>query len=289
MKQEFTDLASSVAAKSGPPMTAEPSNQSAQGTKQASGGALIVNADDWGRDCETTDRTLDCIHCGTVSSVSAMVFMEDSERAAEIARVHGIDTGLHLNFTSHFSASGTSSKLRAHQERLSKYLLRHRFSQGCFHPGLIRSFEYVVGAQRDEFARLYGEEPGRFDGHHHMHLCANVLLGGLIPLGTVVRRNFSFFPGEKSFVNRCYRQMNDWILGRRHQLTDFFFSIQPLVPPRRLQRICDLSRKYVVEVETHPQEPSEHAYLTSNESRNLVGNCMVVSHNDVCLRKPVQC
>ncbi len=38
------------------------------------GGVLIVNADDWGRDYENTERTLECIHRGSVSSVSAMVF-----------------------------------------------------------------------------------------------------------------------------------------------------------------------------------------------------------------------
>src|SRR5438445_7602395 len=65
-------------------------------------GVLIINADDWGRECETTDRILDCICCGAVSSVSGMVFMEDSERAACIAREKGVDVGLHLNFTTPF-------------------------------------------------------------------------------------------------------------------------------------------------------------------------------------------
>src|SRR6185437_6444247 len=92
-------------------------------------GVLIVNADDWGRDRQTTDRTLDCLRCGAVSSVSAMVFMNDSERAAAIARDNGIDAGLHLNFTSSFSHPGIPSRLAEHQKRLSQYLRRHRWSQ----------------------------------------------------------------------------------------------------------------------------------------------------------------
>jgi predicted glycoside hydrolase/deacetylase ChbG (UPF0249 family) len=67
-----------------------------------SSGALIINADDWGRSRETTDRTLECWERGSISSVSAMVFMEDSVRAAALARERGIDTGLHLNFTTPF-------------------------------------------------------------------------------------------------------------------------------------------------------------------------------------------
>ena len=55
---------------------------------------LIINADDWGRTCDTTDRTIECFRSNGVSSVSAMVFMEDSERAAMIAQEHAIETGL---------------------------------------------------------------------------------------------------------------------------------------------------------------------------------------------------
>jgi chitin disaccharide deacetylase len=233
---------------------------------------LIVNADDWGGNREATDRTLDCFRCGVISSVSAMVFMKDSERAAEIALDHRIDAGLHLNFTSTFSAPGVSSELVAHQRRLSEYLLRRRLSQVVFHPGLVRSFEYVAAAQREEFARLYRHEPERLDGHHHMHLCANVLFGGLLPPGTVVRRSFSFQPGEKSFANRCYRRGVDRALGRRHRLTDFFFAMQPFARPDRLQKICDLSRQYVVEMETHPEELDEHAFLTGDGIRHIADN-----------------
>src|SRR5712691_2335728 len=131
---------------------------------------LIVNADDWGRTRETTDRTEECARRGAVSSVSAMVYMEDSERAARVALERGIEAGLHINFTTPFSAPGCPAPLAAHQAALARYLLGHRFAQIVFHPGLVRSFEYVVAAQVDEFRRVYGREPDRFDGHHHMHL-----------------------------------------------------------------------------------------------------------------------
>src|ERR1019366_5206132 len=226
---------------------------------------VIVNADDWGQDHETTERTLECILRGSVSSVSAMVFMEDSERAAAIARERGIDAGLHLNFTTQFSALKCPAQLMERQRELAKCLLRHRLSQVWFHPTLARSFEYVVSAQIDEFRRLYGAAPGRFDGHHHMHLCANVLLSRLIPSETIVRRNLSFRQGEKSLGNRLYRQIVDHMLARRHRLTDFFFPLLPLEPPGRLQRIFSLARQFAVEVETHPVNPEEYRFLAGGE------------------------
>jgi hypothetical protein len=248
-------------------------------------GRLIVNADDWGRDRQTTERTLECAKCGAISSVSAMVFMDDSERAAAIALERGIDAGLHLNFTTVFSASRIPARLSDNQRRLSRYLRRSRWAQVVFHPGLVQCFEYVVAAQREEFQRLYGRAPDRLDGHHHMHLSANVLFGGLLPTGTIVRRNFSFQPGEKGFTNRFYRQMMDRVLARHHRLRDFFFSLHPLEPTGRLQRIFDLSRQFAVEVETHPYEPAEYSFLTGGGIRKLRGPWSVAPRFDIGLRE----
>src|SRR5215471_12197734 len=178
-------------------------------------GVLVVNADDWGRDYETTERIAKCFSCRTVSSVSAMVFMADSERSAALARDRGIDAGLHLNFTAPFSVPRCPSPLKKRQEEIAGFLSRHRLARAIFHPGLARSFGYVVQAQIDEFTRLYGAQPDRIDGHHHMHLCSNVLVQRLLPAGTIVRRNFSFQGGEKSAMTRMYRKAVDKRLARR--------------------------------------------------------------------------
>jgi hypothetical protein len=134
-----------------------------------------------------------------------------------------------------------------------------------YHPGLAGDFEYVVQAQIEEYRRLYGTEPERLDGHHHMHLCANVLLGGLLPRGTIVRRNFSFERREKSFLNRLYRRFVDRKLARRHRLVDYFFSLEPLSPSGRLERIFSMATLFTVEVETHPVRREEYHFLMSDE------------------------
>jgi len=238
-------------------------------------GLLIINADDWGRDNDTTDRTLECVGCGSVSSVSAMVFTEDSERAAAIARERGIDAGLHLNLTTKFSAAHTPGQLVERQQEIAAFLLRRRLNQVVFHPGLVRSFEYVVAAQLEEYRRLYGKDAARVDGHHHMHLCANVLLQELLPRGIVVRRNFSFQRGEKSLVNRLYRQAVDRRLARRYHLADYLFSLSPFEPQDRLDRIRSLAARFMVEVETHPINADEHRFLTGSEVLLWAGDILV--------------
>jgi predicted glycoside hydrolase/deacetylase ChbG (UPF0249 family)/glycosyltransferase involved in cell wall biosynthesis len=237
-------------------------------------GRLIVNADDWGRDEATTDRIFECTQLGTVSSVSAMVFMADSERAAAIARTSRIDAGLHINFTERFSVSGCPALLVEHQAKLRRCLLQHPLARILYYPNLAASFKYVVSAQIDEYRRLYGADPQRIDGHHHLHLCTNVLLDRLLPEGVLVRRNFSFLAGEKSLVNRLYRKMIDRRLAGRHRVVDYLFNLAPF-EPGRLERVFSLARNSVVELETHPAYPDEYRFLTSGEMLRQLGDLTV--------------
>jgi len=258
------------------PAEARPVNSAA-----ISAGRLIVNADDWGRDRETTDRTYDCVRCGAVSSVSAMVFMEDSERAADMAREQGVDAGLHLNFTGRFSIPNCSTRLLEHQDAVSKYLKRNPLARGLFNPWLSASFEYLVAAQIEEFTRLFGAAPKRVDGHHHMHLSANILLGGFLPPGIIVRRHFSYQSGEKFLRNGIFRWVTDAMLARRFRLADYLFSIIPLEPQPRLQRIFALAGGSVVEVETHPIDPAEYRFLAGGEIFRWTGESQVARSYEI--------
>ena len=242
---------------------------------EAHTGCLIINADDWGVNQETTDRIIDCVQRGTISAVSAMVFMDDSARAAETALQLGVDAGLHLNLSTQFTSPACPTLLKEHLGKIASCLLRHPLSRVLYYPGLARSFEYVVASEFDEFCRLYGGNPERIDGHHHLHLCANVQRARLLPAGTLVRRNFSFLPGEKSLVNRLYRKAVDRRLARRHRVVDFLYNLAPLQSKDRLQRIFSSARNSVVEVETHPINPEEHRFLTSGEMLHQLGDLAI--------------
>jgi hypothetical protein len=165
-------------------------------------------------------------------------------------------------------------QLAERHNKICAYLRLSPFSRGIFNPFLSRAFEYVVKAQLEEFERQYGEPPQRIDGHHHMHLCANVMRGELLPQGTIVRRNFSFGRGEKSFVNRRFRAAVDRKLARRHLLADAFYSLPPL-EPQRLRRIFALANQHSVEIETHPVRSEEYSFLMGEEIRRLLNSVIV--------------
>ena len=69
---------------------------------------LIINADVWGRSAVETDAALRCYEAGRITSVSAMVFMANSERAAELAKENQVNTGLHLNYSETFTGRNNS-------------------------------------------------------------------------------------------------------------------------------------------------------------------------------------
>lgn len=221
---------------------------------------LITNADDFGRSRLATDSIVACFAQGSLTSASAMVFMDDSERAAGLALANGVDVGLHLNFTEPFTKS---TIVGVSQRRIAKVLRCNRYASLLYYPSLRQAFQDVVTAQSDEFARLYGSAPARFDGHHHMHLCLNVVLDGIIPRGSKVRRNFSFLRREKSPVNRLYRAVIDRCLLSRYRCTDYLFSLSSALRSGTLDHIRESARYRAVELQTHPENQDEYEWLLS--------------------------
>lgn len=231
---------------------------------------LIINADDWGRSVAETDAALRCYKEERITSVSAMVFMEDSERAADLAEENNIDVGLHLNLTERFTSKSCPPLLKELQERIGRFLRSAKYSQLLYNPFLRKDVFHAYEAQAAEFERLFGKRPSHIDGHHHMHLCGNMLWSSTIPAGTRMRRNFSFWPGEKGWFNRAYRVVIDHWLARRYRLPDYFFCLSQSIEGNKLGRVEALARCSKVELMTHPIVRIESDFLMGHECRAML-------------------
>jgi predicted glycoside hydrolase/deacetylase ChbG (UPF0249 family) len=240
---------------------------------------LIINADDWGRSVTETDAAIRCYRAGRVTSASAMVFMADSERAAKLAKDHQVDdVGLHLNFSEDFTDPRSRETLKEHHRRIVRFLRRNKYAQLLYNPILRKAFAYCYHAQVDEFVRLFEKSPSHIDGHHHMHLCANLLLSKTIPIGMKLRRNFSFWPGEKSILNRTYRWVVDRSLACRYRLTDYFFDLTECIQGKNLDRVAALAKSSNVELMTHPTISAEEEYLMSDEFQLMLQRLEIGSY-----------
>lgn len=231
---------------------------------------LIVTADDYGRTRLATDRILEVFLNDRVTSTSGMVFMQDSERAASLALDHDLEVGLHLNFTEEFNAGNVSVKLCEHQSKVRSFLTKNKWFQIAYNPFLADSFKFLFLSQRDEFIRLYKRPPDHYNGHHHMHLCANVLIGQLLPSDTPVRGAFSFDGTVRNpFKLLCRRIIGRWIT-KRFMSTDGFFSIAPVHDQKRLRSIIVRAAEETIEIEVHPENLNEMNFLLSEQFQNMV-------------------
>ena len=231
---------------------------------------LIINADDWGRSKTETDAALACFKAGRITSVTAMVYMEDSELAAAVAKTNALSAGLHLNFSQPFNAVNCPERTRERHAKNVKFLTANKYAQLVYNPFLRQAMAGDCTAQLDEFLRLYGKPPTHVDGHHHMHLCANMVFSRIIPVGTKMRRNFSFWPGEKSLLNRAYRGFIDRVMSRRYHLPDYLFCLLQSIESHRMDRVIALARAARVELMTHPIIERESSFLLSQEFLSLI-------------------
>jgi predicted glycoside hydrolase/deacetylase ChbG (UPF0249 family) len=251
---------------------------------------LIVNADDYGGWKSATDAALACFAARRILSATAMVFMEDSERAANLAADTSLDIGLHINFNQPFTGRHCPPAVTTAHHRVCGFLRCNKYAQLVYHPSLRTAFRTVFQAQLAEFERLYGRAPSHFDGHQHMHLCANSLLGGVLPAGCRVRRSFSFWPGEKSFWNRAYRRWVDARLARRHVVTDYFFSLARCLDGSRLAQVAELARTTRVELMTHPEKRAEQACLLSESFGAQIGALSMGTYSQLqCMADRREC
>lgn len=233
---------------------------------------VIITADDYGKNVHATDSILKCFASQRITSASAMVFMEDSERAATLALQTKLEMGLHLNFTMPFNGLNVSPKIINHQKKVVSYLTKNKLAQVIYNPLLADSFDYLFLSQQEEFMRLYGRQPSFYNGHHHMHLCANMLMGKILPEGECVRRTFTFDKDEKNIFNRFYRHLLDSFVIKRFSSTDSFFSILPLQNQNRLQDILNRSTFSDVEIEVHPENSEEIEFLLSDQCNQLIAS-----------------
>ena len=242
---------------------------------------LIINADDWGRSAGETDAALSCYDDAKITSVSAMVFMADSIRAANIALGRHIPTGLHINLNEPFSAPPPDPEIQSRHKRIVRFLNRARYSQLLFNPLLREHFRRVYRAQVEEFVRIYRQPPTHYDGHQHMHLCTNMLVTVPIPPGQKVRRSFSFRPREKGVLNRAYRFLVYRRLRSRYRVTEYFFALSQYLGTDRIGRVCKLASSANVELMTHPVVQREQAFLRSKEFAQALRGLLLGSYADL--------
>lgn len=213
---------------------------------------LIVNADDYGFDCNRTMAICECFNRGLIGQTTLMVNMPWCERAVQMAREKGFirKVGLHFNLTKGRAMSDEMRQNRTfcdesgcftgdfHRSRI------HRFWLG------IRDRRAVAAearAQLEAYLNL-GLPLMHLDSHHHVHTDPSIA-GILLPIArekgfrTVrISRNL---PVSPSLVKRIYKNRYRKVLHRfGFETSDWLGGLTELLQAH------DMSG--VVEIMVHP-------------------------------------
>ena len=243
---------------------------------QADPTLLIVNADDLGKSRAATDAAVEFFLVARVTSTTAMVYMEDSRRAAEIARSEGMPVGLHLNVSEILTAPDVPSVVRERHARLVRIFWRMKLMRWVYVPGIQGLVTACVEDQYQGFLDTYGHEPTHWDGHHFLHLCPNVLLTPRFRTVDKVRKSLTFRPGERSSFNRAMRTIQNAFVERRHQTTDHVWLLSATT--RRHDGVHPGAR---VEAIVHPELPHQREILTSDAWASVLSDFKLGSYADL--------
>lgn len=247
-------------------------------------GLLIVNADDLGFGQAETDAILECFARGAITSTTALVWMPDSVRAAELARTAGIPVGLHLNLIEPFSAADVPPRVAETQARVVARLRSRRAATQLYHPTWARDFEQCIADQLARFKELYGRPPTHVDGHQHMHLAFNALFARALRSVGKCRRPVNRTTLESPRHKRVARALVDRLVRVRFATTDWCMSIRPLHPELGGSGIAqELHRAEhgSLELLVHPGYADERAVLESPDWGVLLAAYRLGSFEDL--------
>jgi predicted glycoside hydrolase/deacetylase ChbG (UPF0249 family) len=226
---------------------------------------LIVNADDFGGNPLATDRIVECFAMGAITSASAMMYMRDSLRAAELARSRELSLGLHLNLTQEFEDSSVPTSVRERQARAVRYFAAGRRRRFTYNPLLGTLVRACVADQLACFRRLFGVEPTHIDGHNHVHLSPTVLFA--LPRGMCVRSGESH-PHATASPGAMLGRARHALIAHRQITTDHFFAIDRLgASPTAgaIEALLRIAEQSTVEVMTHPDRERDYRVLASEQ------------------------
>jgi predicted glycoside hydrolase/deacetylase ChbG (UPF0249 family) len=191
---------------------------------------LIVNADDLGLERPVSDSIVECFGSGAITSATALVWMRDSDRAAEVARREHIPTGLHLNLIEPYTAPDVPPRVAQTQRRVVERLGKGGLGAQLYHRAWSEDFGQCIRDQLSRFTELYGAPPTHLDGHRHMHLAMNALFSRALEPVHRCRRPVNRPRIESASHKRLARSALSVMVRLRFTTTDACFSVRSLHP-----------------------------------------------------------
>ena len=231
---------------------------------------VILHADDFGYDRDTTQATIELLECGALTSASIMATMPAAEEAISYAAAHKqYSFGVHLTFV-----DGLKPALQKEGSTLLD-------NNGLFYPSnIVRKKALKLSLNKKDIieeslaqidiVRKGGVEISHLDSHGHLHKFPSFLLA----LSEIKRRSglnrvrkvqnvFINKPGVSptTILNRCF----DWRIAHSCRTTDYFYmsanNMDTGWSDAIIEQMNHFPQDAIIEVGVHP------GHSDSNEER----------------------
>jgi len=243
---------------------------------------FVVNADDFGKDEESTLSILTCFEKGWIDRTTLMVNMPYAETAVDMARAAGVAdrVGLHLNFT---QGRPLTKPIQAFDGVCDETGLFKVHTVGCgfrrLPPDLLSAIAGETRAQIERF-NSFGLPLRHCDGHHHVHNRFGIY-GTVLPIlsethfASVRNRGTLFGPVWRGLRGRLMNANYGRAVRRlRLQTTDGFGGWEG-------ETLEKWGRHAEVEIMVHPHQDAEGQMINVTNARQHTGPRM----EDLCVRR----
>ncbi|MFA7061758.1 MAG: ChbG/HpnK family deacetylase, partial [Pedobacter sp.] len=167
------------------------------------------------------------------------------------------------------------------QKRLVGFFSPNKYNRLLYNPLISNDVKLCFKAQLEEFVRLYGKFPSHIDGHHHIHLCSNVIIDKVIPSQFAVRRGVSFEKHERNILNKAYRNIVNIIVKRRHVCVDKFYVMDSHLLKSGIQHIVTESKTCNLELSSHPEKSESYEFLMGADFLRLIESTHLGRYSDL--------
>ena len=225
----------------------------------------VINADDFGRDKETSDAIIKAFNSKLINRTTVMVNMDYFDEAYNLSINNGFSAfvGLHLNLTAGEPLTDRITHIGLFCDGKGRF--NGKLMQNAFNRLLPLSREAKeavydeIEAQFRKYIAFYGNHSKAYhmDSHHHVHKNMSILP---ICLKMVKKYNFQsmrFAKTAGSFVNCCYNKLVNKTIIRATGQT-YYLLFDSVKDYMMREQSIGLNDYY--EVECHPKEKNGELY-----------------------------
>lgn len=223
---------------------------------------VILHADDFGYDNDTTDATIELLECGVLTSASIMVTMPAASKATAYAAKHPEKSfGVHLTYVDELMPALSANEIPSLVDRRGVFLPSNETCKKAL--CLAVNTEQIIKESLAQIKLLQNANVhiSHLDSHGHLHKYPSFLLAlksitKQSGIRKVRRVQNVFVERPKTNVRSVLNQLFASCISSQFRSTDYFYmsanSMDTHWSERIIEKLDALPKDSIIEIGVHP-------------------------------------